>query len=114
MKQDSIGGYTVQSQEAVTIEVQATKVGEFAVASLDGKTLDPIGNPPPLRYHFAADKPSGQDHFVVLFFHFPDSAPADAFYQVFCEGSAGGGKFSDFNIAKSDPVWNCSIQFRVA
>lgn len=115
MIQNTPTTYTVQHDEVVTLKVVATKVGEFAVASLDGGTLDPIASAP-LRYRFSVTKPSGQNHFVVFFFHFPDSAPTDANYQISAEGSEGGGEFKGDNIEHSDPpsTWNTTVEFTVA
>lgn len=115
MVQNTPTTYTVQHDEIVTIKVVATRVGEFVVASLDGGTLEPIGSAP-LRYRFSATKPLGQNHFTVLFFHFPDSAPDDANYQIFVQGSQGGGQFTVGTIVKSDPpdTWNTTIEFSVA
>ena len=115
MIQNTPTSYTVDNDEVVTITVVATKVGEFAVASLDGGTLNPIGTAP-LKYRFTATKSAGANHFVVIFFHFPDSAPNDANYAISTQGSNGGGVFAVDTVSKSDPpsTWNTSIEFSVA
>jgi len=100
MTQVMIGSYTVDNNEHVTIEVVATKVAEFGVASLDGNSLNPTGHNP-LKFEFDVSKSSGETHFVVIRVTFDDQAPDDAQYQLFVQGSNGGGKFSDFTIPKA-------------
>ena len=115
MIQNTPTSYTVDNDEVVTITVVATKVGEFAVASLDGGTLNPIGTAP-LKYRFTATKSTGANHFVVIFFHFPDSAPSDANYEISVEGANGGGAFRAASVLKSNPpsTWNKTITLSVA
>ncbi len=115
MIQNTPTSYTVENDEVVTIRVVASKVGEFAVAALDGGTLDPIGTAP-LKYRFTATKSTGANHFAVIFFHFPNSAPNDAKYEVAVTGSNGGGVFSADTIRKSDPpsTWNTTLTFAIA
>lgn len=108
-----IGNYSVDDQEHVTIEVVATKVGEFAKAALDDSiTLNPTGNNP-LKFEFDVDKSSGVSHFVVVRVAFDDTAPDDAKYQLFVQGSKGGGKFSDFTIPKASADLSRTIVFNV-
>jgi hypothetical protein len=115
MTQNTPTHYTVANDEVVTITVEATKVGEFAVASLDGGTLNPIGTAP-LKYRFTATRSTGKNHFVVIFCHFPASTPNDANYAIATQGSNGGGIFAADKISKSNPpsTWNTSIEFSVA
>jgi hypothetical protein len=114
MIQRMIGSYTVDPTETVTIEVVATKVGDFVTAALDGGPLNPVGDPPPMRFQFPVTKSAGQTHFVVLRFVFDATAPDDAKYQVFVEGSKGGGRFMDFTIPKQDPTLSRTLDFLVA
>jgi hypothetical protein len=115
MTQNTPTSYTVANDEVVTITVVATKVGEFAVASLDGGTLNPIGTAP-LKYRFTATKATGANHFVVIFCHFPDSAPNDAKYEISVAGSNGGGIFAADTVFRSDPpsTWNTTLTFAIA
>lgn len=107
-----IGNYSVDDQEHVTIEVVATKVGEFAKASLDGNTLNETGHSPQ-KFEFDVDKSTGVSHFVVVRVAFDDTAPDDAKYQIFVQGSNGGGKFSDFAIPKASADLSRTIVFNV-
>ena len=115
MIQNTPTSYTVDNDEVITITVVATKVGEFAVVSLDGGKLDPIGTAP-LKYRFTATKSTGANHFVFVLCHFPDSAPDDANYAISTQGSNGGGVFQADKISKSDPpsTWNTNLEFSVA
>jgi hypothetical protein len=114
MIQRMVGSDTVEPTETVTIEVVATKVGDFVTAALDGSPLNPVGSPPPMRFQFPVTKSVGQTHFVVLRFVFDATAPDDAKYQVFVEGSKGGGKFTDHTIPKNDPTLSRALDFLVA
>ena len=113
MTQNSIGSYTVEPREVVTIDVVASKVNEFVEAALDGTPLNPIGNAP-VRFQFTVTKQSGETHFVVIECHFDATAPDDAQYQIFVQGSLGGGRFADFTILKTDPDWSRTLNFRVS
>jgi hypothetical protein len=99
MTQLMVGIYNVSNPEHVTIEVVATKVGEFVVAALDGNPLNPTGHNP-LKFEFDVTKAPGETHLVVMRFTFDDTTPADAQYQLFVQGSNGGGRFSDFTVLK--------------
>jgi|ERR1700720_2435204 hypothetical protein len=112
MTRTMIGNYTVDDHEHVTIEVVATKVGEFAKAALDGNDLNSTGNAP-LKFEFDVDKSSGVSHFVVVVVAFDDTAPDDAKYQLFVQGSNGGGKFSDFTIPKASADLSRNLVFSV-
>jgi hypothetical protein len=107
-----IGSYTVDQQEHVTIEVVATKVAEFAKASLDGADLNPTGHAP-LKFEFDVTKSSGQTHFVVIRVVFDAQAPDDAQYQLFVQGSNGDERFSDFTILKSMSSLSKTLNFAV-
>jgi hypothetical protein len=107
-----IGNYSVDDHEHVAIEVVATKVGEFAKASLDGNTLNETGHSPQ-KFEFDVDKSSGVSHFVVVIAVFDDTAPDGAKYQIFVQGANGGGKFSDFTIPKASADLSRTIVFNV-
>jgi len=113
MTQNSIGSYTVQPNETVTIEVVATKVNEFAKAALDNADLSPV-NTNPLRYRFDVSKPSGEEHFVVVRVQFDATSADDSKYELFAQGSAGNDKFKDFTIRKADPDLSRTLVFGVA
>lgn len=104
--------YTVQTGETVTVEIEATKVGNFATFSLDGAPLKPVAGLSPLTYRFGVTLGPGFDHFGIISCHFPASAPNDAHYQVFVSGSMGGGRFTGSDIKKTDSSWSRSIEFR--
>lgn len=99
MTQVMIGSYKVNNPEHVTIEVVATKVGEFVVAALDGSALNPTAHNP-LKFEFDVSKSPRETHFVVMHFTFDSGVPDDAQYQLFVQGSNGGGRFSDFTVLK--------------
>jgi hypothetical protein len=113
MKQITRANYVVSSGETIDVTVQATKVGEFVSASLDGSSLDAVSNAP-LLYRFTITKASGTGQFLVVQCHFPSAAPDDACYQVLLQGSSGGGQFTGPDIYKSDDDWARSIQFTIS
>lgn len=112
MKQITRSIYTVQPGEHVTVEIEATKVGNFATFALDGEFLKPLPGVSPLTYNFTVSVGSGFDQFGIISCHFPTSAPDDAFFQIFVSGSMGGGRFTGSDIKKTDLSWSRSIEFR--
>lgn len=104
--------YIVQPNENVTIEVEATKVGNFVTFSLDGSAVNAEPGVIPLTYRFQIMVTPGFDQFGIIDCHFPTSAPDDAEYQVFVSGSMGGGRFTGSNIKKINLSWRRSIEFR--
>jgi len=97
MQQVTRSIYLVDNGEMVTVEIQATKVGNFASLVIDGGALDPIAKTP-LTYQFTC--------------FFPKTAPDDAEFDVFVSGSGGGGKFTGSDIVKTDASWTRAIEFR--
>jgi hypothetical protein len=112
MKQITRSIYLVQNGENVTVEIEATKVGNFATFALDGELLKPVPGVSPLTYQFKVTVAPGFDQFGVISCHFPPSAPDDAHYQVFVSGSMGGERFIGSDIKKTDLSWSRSIEFR--
>lgn len=112
MQQITRSIYVVNQGENVTVEIEATKVGNFAVFSVDGEMKNPVPGVVPLTYRFAVTVGPGFDHFGVVTCHFPPAAPDDAFFQVFVSGSGGGGRFTGSDIKKIDPIKSRSVEFR--
>lgn len=112
MKQITRAIYIVQPNEDVTLEVEATQVGNFVTFSLDGSAVNAEPGVTPLTYRFQITVGSGFDQFGIIDCHFPTSAPDEAEYQVFVSGSMGGGRFTGSDIRKDDQSWRRSIEFR--
>jgi len=111
MQQITRSIYLCSAGEVVTLEIVATKVGNFASLTLDGDTKSPT-SASPLTYQFPITAPPGGIHHGMITCFFPDSAPDDAQYEVFVSGSAGGGRFTGSDIVKTDPGWLRGIEFR--
>jgi hypothetical protein len=105
--------YIAQAGEKVTIEVQATKVGLFVFLSHNSALVPPTTTSP-LVFDITIAGASGGFDFAVVSCHFPAGAPADASYQLFLTGSAGGGRFTDSKIQAGDAVWDRDLTFKVA
>src|SRR2546430_1987031 len=112
MKQITPSIYQVQPHENVTVEIEATKVGNFVTLSLDGESLKPVAGVSPLSFQFTITAGPGFDQFGMISAHFPDSAPNDAKYQIFVTGDAGGGRFTGPDIKKTDSSWSGGLEFR--
>ena len=110
---NSRANYIVATGEAIEITVEATKVGNFVSAALDGSPLTAASSSP-TSYRFNITAASGQTQFMTVFCHFPSVAPDDAFYQIFAQGGSGGGRFTGSDIFKTDPVQDRGLQFTVA
>ena len=104
--------YVVSTGEIVTIEIDATKVGNFATLSFDGKMIDPLPGVTPLTFQFTVTVTPGFDHFGMVSVHFPPTAPSDAFFQIFVTGSGGGGRFTGSDIKKTDLIFSRSLELR--
>ncbi len=113
MQQITRSIYIVEANEQVTIEIVATKVGNFVIFALDGASPNPISNAP-ITYKFKVSVGAGLTHFGMISCHFPNSAPDDAMYQIFVSGDKGGNKFTGSDIIKTDMGWDRSIEFRRA
>lgn len=104
--------YTVAASEKVIIEIEATKVGNFASFVLDGESQKPVKNNP-LTYEFTISVGAGDTHFGMFQCFFPADAPDDANFQVFLQGSKGKTtKYTGSDIKKTDPIWRRGVEFR--
>ena len=112
MQQITRSIYVVTNGETVTVEIDATKVGNFATLALDGKMIDPLPGVTPLTFRFPVTVTPGFDHFGMVSVHFPTTAPQDAFFQIFVSGSAGGGRFTGSDIKKTDLSFSRGLEFR--
>ena len=111
MQQVTRAIYLVDDKEVVTVEIEATKVGNFASFVVDGEAKSPISTTP-LTYRFTVAVLLGNTHHGMISCFFPKAAPDDAFYQVFVSGSGGGGRFTGSDIEKTDADWMRGIEFR--
>jgi hypothetical protein len=113
MQQITRSIYIVGSNEQVTVEIEATQVGNFATFAVDGGFLDPVSNAP-LTFRFNVTVGPGLTHFGLVSTHFPNAAPDTAQYQIFVTGDKGGGRFTGSDIRKTDISKDRSIEFRRA
>ncbi|HEX8250697.1 MAG TPA: hypothetical protein VF599_21160 [Pyrinomonadaceae bacterium] len=111
MQQITRAIYVVNANEIVTVEIEATKVGNFITFSVDGVLLTPKSETP-RAYEFQVSIGAAATHFGIISCHFPQTAPDDAAYQVFVSGDKGGGKFTGSDIVKTDFSWDRNIEFR--
>jgi len=111
MQQKALSVYLVQPGEVVTIEVEAVKVGDLAVAAVDGNGLKPISSAPK-TFQFTVTAGPGNTHFSMVEGSFPGGEPDDARFDIFVSGSMGGGRFKDVSIIKTDPTHRRGIEFR--
>jgi|SRR6266850_3416101 len=111
MQQITRAVYLVDDGEDVTVEIDATKVGNFASFTVDGDSKSPVSTTP-LTYRFTASLEPGNTHHGMITCFFPGTAPDDATYQVSVSGSNGGGKFEGSDIVKTDANWTRGIEFR--
>lgn len=112
MQQVTRGIYIVNDGENITIEIEATKVGNLVSLVVDGDPKKPVPGAPLLTYKITASlKPGEEHHGMITCFFPPRDTPADAKFQVFVTGSGGGGRFEGSDILKSDPIWTRSIEF---
>lgn len=111
MQQITRAIYIVEAGEAVTVEIEALKVGNFITFVLDGVLLTPVLETP-RTYNFNVTVGANLTHFGITSVHFPSAAPDDAMFQIFVSGSMGGDRFIGSNIVKTDLIWSRDIQFR--
>lgn len=111
MQQITRAIYIVGANEHITVEIDATKVGNFAVFALDGELLKPTSTTP-LTYQFNVTVGPGLTHFGIVSCHFPNSAPDDAKYQIYVSGDQGGTRFTGPDIVKTDISWDRGLEFR--
>ncbi len=112
MQQITRSIYVVSTGETVTVEIQATKVGNFATLAIDGKMIDPVPGVTPLTFRFPVTVAQGVDHFGMVSVHFPTTAPDDSSFQIFVSGSGGGGRFTGSDIKKTDLSSSRGLEFR--
>ena len=113
MQQITRSIYLVGDGEEITVEIQATKVGNFATFVVDGTLIEAIPGSDPLTFKpFRVTVGPGLTHFGMVSCHFPNAAPADASYQIFLTGSQGGGQFTGSNIIKTELIWDRGLDFR--
>jgi hypothetical protein len=103
--------YLVDANETVTVQVRATKVGNFVSFVVDGSPVPALGGSP-ITFRFQVTVGPGLTHFGMLTCFFPASAPDDAEYQFFLSGSSGGGIFEGSDVVKTDSLLTRSIEFR--
>lgn len=116
MKRINSFTYEVVPGERITIEVTPTNFGGSGVdveAVLDGDDLPNSGSDDAPVFEFTATKPVGLTHRVLMEFIFFPDAPATSFYQVDISGKDDEGCPCGFIIAKSNPVKEAGIRFRV-
>ena len=74
MQQMNRSIYAVTPGEAVTVEIMATKVSNFATLAVDGRLLNPV-TASPLRFTFSVTGPVGAPHFGFVDCLFPRDPP---------------------------------------
>jgi len=108
--------YDVRPNEHIVISVTPTGFGGSAPdveAVLDGKDFPNTGSSDAPVFEFTVTKPVGQTHRVLMEFIFFGDAPATSFYQVDISGQNDEGCPCGFIIAKTNPVKEAGIRFRV-
>ena len=108
--------YDVSSGEQITINVTPINFGGSGPdveAVLDGDDLPNTGTNDAPVFEFTVSKPVGSTHRVLMEFIFFSDAPATSFYQVDISGEQDEGCPCGFIIAKSNPVKEAGIRFRV-
>src|SRR5215469_5547614 len=110
MQQINTSRYSVTAGEIVTVEVQATKTGNFVHLFLNSVNQEPTSLDP-LTFTFPTNGAANGRDFVVVSCHFADEAPDDAEYQFFLSGSNGGGKFTGPDVVKESPIWDRDLTF---
>jgi len=110
MQQINSSRYKVTTGEIVTVEVQATKTGNFVRLSLNGANVEP-SSLNPLTFQFTASGAARGSDFAVVSCHFADEAPNDADYQLFLTGSSGGGRLTGPDIVKESAVFDRNLTF---
>ena len=112
MNQTDSATYDVQATETVTLEIEATQVGNFATFTLDGQTLRPVSTGP-LTFKFQISAPSGGVQHGMIHGFFPPGTPAAANYTAFFTGSAGGGRLQGDSIAEGCTTCITGVEFNV-
>ena len=113
MQQITRSIYLVDAGEQVTLEIQASKVGNFTTFVVDGQQIASIpGSDPQTFQPFTVTVGPGFTHFGRVDAHFPATAPIDAHYQIFLTGSNGGGRFTGSDIKKENLSHSRGLEFR--
>lgn len=106
MKLISDHNFSVTPGEEITIRVTPVALPNYIFAvTLDGYTLGASGGDGdfPAKYSFTVTQPAGMSHSCVLQAGFISEASGDAAYEVWVEGSYGGGEqFSLRNDGQTD------------
>ncbi len=113
MQQITPSIYRVGAGENVTLEIEAIGVGHFTIFVVDGQLIPSVpGSDPQTFAPFPVTVGPGFTHFGRVDGHFPDSAPANARYQLFLTGDQGGGRFTGPDILKTDVTRAVGLEFR--
>jgi len=116
MKKINSFTYDVHAGEQITIAVTPTNFGSSlpdVEAVLDGTDLPNTGTNDAPVFQFTVTKPVGQTHRALMEFIFLGDAPPNSFYQVDISGQNDVGCPCGFIIAKSNPVKEAGMRFRV-
>jgi hypothetical protein len=108
--------YDVSPGEQISINVTPTNFAGSAPdveAVLDGVDLLNTGSNDAPVYAFTVTKPINSTHRVLIEFIFFPDAPPTSFYQVDITGENDDGCPCGFIIAKSNPIHEAGIRFRV-
>lgn len=113
MQQKADAIYTVGAGERITLEIEATGVGNFATFVVDGRMIPSVPGSSPQRYEpFTVTVGPGLTHFGRVDAHFPSGSPNTARYQIFLTGDQGGGRFTGPDILITDASHASGLQFR--
>lgn len=113
MQQITRSIYLVGAGEQVTLEIVASKVGNFTTFVVDGQQIPSIpGSDPQTFQPFLVTVGPGFTHFGRVDAHFPATSPDDAHYQLFLTGSNGGGRFTGSDIKKLNLSHSRGLEFR--
>jgi hypothetical protein len=112
MKQVDSETFNVVAGEIVTLTIVAHKVDEDVVVSFAGNEVAANPDDPQTFLFEIANKPVSQ--FADIECHFSSTDDDLSFYQLFVQGSNGGGKFTSASIRKVDSDWDTNLQFTIA
>ena len=113
MRQITRSIYIVEAGERITLEIEASKVGNFATFVVDGRIIPSIPGSNPQQYEpFTVTVGPGFTHFGRVDAHFPATAPIDAHFQIFLTGDKGGGRFTGSDIKKENLSWARGLEFQ--
>ena len=113
MQQVTPSIYTVGAGERITLEIEATEVGNFATFVVDGHLIPSVAGSNPQRYQpFVVTVGPNLTHFGRVDAHFPPTAPDNARYELFLTGDQGGGRFTGPDIQNGDVPSAVGLEFR--